>query len=76
MKTFREIRDEVIAEIGRSEIMGNDKKITFGQIETMAAKEYAKQWVEEFASLVVEGTALGLPINNIIERTLEEIDEQ
>jgi hypothetical protein len=46
MKTFQEIRQEVISDISIGEMMGKDKQYSFAQIEELAAKEYAKQWVD------------------------------
>lgn len=42
MKTYEEFRDEIL----RSPRF---KEMTFAELENEAAKEYAKQWVHEFA---------------------------
>lgn len=41
MKTYEDFRNEIIENV--------DVPKSHAQIETMAAKEYAKQWIHEFA---------------------------
>jgi hypothetical protein len=46
MKTFEEIRREIISNISTSEMMVlKESKQSFADIERLSAKEYAKQWV-------------------------------
>lgn len=44
MKTYEQFRREIMAKLDEGLL---NSPVTFGEIEELAAKEYAKQWVKE-----------------------------
>lgn len=76
MKTFEQIRREVISDVTLAESMGNDRKYTFLKIEELSAKEYAKHWLDEAAEVAMLQAEKGLPVGDAIFKLKDEIDKQ
>lgn len=78
MKTFEEIRSEITSDISIATMMGvKEKKVSFADVEKAAAKEYAKQWVEEAVFWAAMQSESGLPIiDGVLPRIQKRIDAQ
>lgn len=71
MKTFQEFYQEIYTQDLVTE------NVTIISPEERAAKEYAKQWVEEAVFWAEKQSEYGLPIiNEVLPRIQKRIDEQ
>jgi hypothetical protein len=58
------------------EISNNEPFRPFRECESLAAKEYAKQWIDEAADIAMLHAELGQPVGDPIFKLKDLIDKQ
>lgn len=75
MKTFEQIVKKMFDEHYKSP-EGWPDNISVAQLHNDAAKEYAKQWVDEAADIAMLQAEKGLPVGDAIYELKNQIDKQ
>ena len=75
MKTFEQIFTGMFNEVYKSP-EGWPDNLSIVTIHSNAAKEYAKQWVEQAAYVAMDQAAYGDPVGDAVLKLLKEIDAQ